>query len=436
MKVLVVEGSRFFQQFIGNIFSNEGLVVSVANDIDNAKDILHRERFNFVCTALQLPHNHNGIELCRYIRKQTKYKDIPVILLTSDDIDNTFSIAYDAGVTEIYSRSNIKDLSLHLSSSVERQRNTLSGYVLYIEDSKTAAHLITKQLEKLQLDVDHFFNAEEAFEHYFASSQEYDLVITDIVLEGSMNGIGLVREIRSLQGKKGKIPILAISGHDDTARRIQLLSLGANDYIVKPVIEEELVVRVSNLITTKQLFDQVTLQQQRLYDMAMTDQLTDLYNRHSLVEFSNKYISDAYRHEKALSLLMIDLDHFKSINDSYGHAKGDIVLSSVGKLLKTSFRGEDFVARFGGEEFVVLMAGCSLEKAFLKGETIRKLIELLRPEGLDITASIGISSLPKKRRIVFDELFKYADEAVYQAKEEGRNCVIMSPVPERDKINL
>jgi two-component system cell cycle response regulator len=159
----------------------------------------------------------------------------------------------------------------------------------------------------------------------------------------------------------------------------------------------------------------------------MTDQLTTCHNRHSLSEYAPKYIKDAVRYNYPLSTLILDLDHFKKINDEFGHTTGDIVLAEIGKLLMATCRQGDIVSRIGGEEFLILLPHCNIIDAMHKAENIRSMIELAEPTDLKVTASIGIASLIKQHDEDFDKLYKAADNAVYFSKENGRNQVTADP---------
>jgi two-component system, cell cycle response regulator len=147
------------------------------------------------------------------------------------------------------------------------------------------------------------------------------------------------------------------------------------------------------------------------------------------MEFSGKFLAQAKRHKYPVSLLVIDLDKFKVINDTHGHAIGDVVLIAVGHLLNRSFRDGDLIACFGGEEFVALLSHCDHEAAVLKAELVREKIESLNPSDLPISVSIGVSTMEKGQTSDFDELFHVADEAVYKAKDSGRNRTIALPLP-------
>jgi two-component system cell cycle response regulator len=398
------------------------LVVRIANNCDEAIEALENEVMDFVCTAFHLPYGLDGIKLAQLIRTTPKTKDIPVILLTSNKIDNSFDYAYDSGVTEIYNRSDINELSKDLKRSIQTKKNEINARVLFIEDSKTVATMMKRQMESMKITVEHFLSASEALEKFKESSLEFDIIITDLLVEGELSGMGFIREIRKMIPDRSKLPILVISGFDDVTRRIELLKMGANDYIVKPIVKEELVARLNNLVTTKQLFDQVKIQQEQLFQLAMTDQLTGLYNRHSLVQLLPKYFSHSVRHSSPLSLLVLDIDHFKHINDNYGHTKGDDVLRKFGQLITANFRSEDLIARYGGEEFVVIMANSTHDDAIEKAELLRTHIEKHLIEGVKVTISIGVACADSHSN--FELMFNQADTALYHAKESGRNQTI------------
>jgi len=169
------------------------------------------------------------------------------------------------------------------------------------------------------------------------------------------------------------------------------------------------------------LMDQVREQQKSLYKVAMRDQLTTCHNRHSLAEYAPKYINDAVRYNFSLSMMILDLDFFKNINDKHGHTTGDKVLNDIGEQLMATCRQGDFVARIGGEEFCILLPHCNAKNAMIKAEEIRSMIEKRKPAKLTVTASIGVASLTKKHFSDFDALYKDADQAVYFSKENGRN---------------
>ena len=246
------------------------------------------------------------------------------------------------------------------------------------------------------------------------SEPQPDLILLDILMP-DMDGFETIRRLKSDE-KTTHIPVIFVTGLQETHDEEKGLKLGAADYIRKPVREAIAISRINTHITLKQ-------QRQRLEELALTDQLTGLYNRHYLLTVAEQKVASAKRHNTPLSMMMVDIDHFKQINDQHGHPIGDKVLSEFGEFLKTQYRKEDLVAvRFGGEEFVVLLENCNLDQAIKRSEQIRTDTEHLKPANLKITASIGVASLLPDETD-FQSLLERADKAVYKAKYDGRNCV-------------
>jgi len=428
MKALIAEPSKAYRQLLETVCHTAGLTPTFVTTTDEALHHLSHHPVVLALTSLQLLDG-DGMEFCRKIRELKNTKHIPVILLTAEENKAIFEPATQAGVTEIFHKSDIARLQNYLNEFINRTsiHSNMDARVLYAEDSLSVAKLTIHILESIGITIDHFTHAEQAAEAF--QTADYDLLLTDILLAGDMSGVGLVREIRNTAGDKSHIPILAMSAQDDSARKIELLNCGANDYVAKPILQEELIARVRNLITNKKLLDKLKAQQHLLRQLAMTDQLTELYNRHFLMELAPKHISEAYRHKHALSLIVIDLDNFKTINDTHGHSMGDTVLIHTAQLLKAACRKEDIAARFGGEEFVLILKHCDAESAYKKSELLRMKIFDLNPEGIAISASFGIAELPLDNTYKFDALFSAADHAVYEAKSNGRNCVVIGQVP-------
>ena len=421
MQILIVDHSKVVRTVWNKMVADLGHQSLTVSSAEEALQTLQDQHVEFICASLSLP-GVNGIELCRQIRALPKHQKTPFILLTSTQDKILRQGAFEAGVTEIQEKMDKEQLEARLKQYLSEEQQALTGRVLYIEDSLVAAHIMIKILRHMSLQVDHFRSADEALAAF--ESRDYDLIVSDILLEGVMSGVGLVNRVRSYLSDKRRVPILALSGMDETSRRIELFRLGVNDYIAKPPVEEEVRARVRNLIISKQLFDRVQAQSRQLYQMAMQDPLTNLYNRTGLMEFASRMFSEASGYDTPLSLLIIDLDHFKNINDTRGHTAGDNVLAKIGAMLKKSGGEGDVAARVGGEEFVVILAQCGPDEAASRAEQIRKDIEHLKPDGIPVTASVGVSSRPHGKEVKFDDLFKVADRAVYEAKDQGRNRVV------------
>ncbi len=426
MKALVVEPSRVYSKMLAALFSAHPFETVFFSTGEKGLEQLAHDTFDLACISLHLD-DMSGIDFCKALRLKIG-NTLPIIMSTSNEEPGIVEQSMLAGVTEIFRKSDLEGIGNYLSTFVEQVESDqkLRGHVLYVEDGLAVAELTKYQLTLMGLSVDHVVSGEEALIKF--KENDYDLIMTDILLAGHMSGLSLLREVRRSEGRKAQIPILAVSGLDDAARRVELLRSGANDFIPKPTVTEELVARVKNLITNKQLLDQVEFQQKQLQMLAMTDQLTKLYNRHFLVDQAPKRLLEAKRHQVPLSLLLIDLDHFKAINDTHGHDAGDAVLSEVAAVIREGGRKENIAARFGGEEFVLILPHCKGEDGVKFANRIRLKIEALKPREIPITASFGVSELPLDVPCTFDTLFNAADKAVYEAKESGRNCVVFKPV--------
>jgi two-component system cell cycle response regulator len=422
MKVLVLENSRLFQRTLRELLEEVNCEVDCVSSGRDGIVLLESNSYGLIIAGQNI-FDESSAAFIKYCRIQVK--KCPILLLTSEPNETLLTNARSAGIREIFPKTDIRQLRENIHYHINGKRNIIiqGGRVIYIEDSPSVAHAISRDLEKMNLEVDHYRNAEDAYNALF--KKEYDLMITDVMLQGAMSGLTLVRMVRALKNHRSEVPILAMTGHDDPKRRIELFHAGINDYVTKPPIEEELAARVNNLISNKRLHDEVRQQQQALLQMAMKDQLTNCHNRHSLVENAPRYINDSIRYGHPLSIMILDLDHFKKINDEYGHGSGDRVLADVGEMLIKSSRQGDFVSRIGGEEFLILLPHCVAENALSKSEKIRSMIENGNPGGLHLTASIGIACLCDEHQADFDRLYKSADEAVYYSKRNGRNRITL-----------
>jgi diguanylate cyclase (GGDEF)-like protein len=249
-----------------------------------------------------------------------------------------------------------------------------------------------------------------------------DLILLDVQMP-DMDGYDVLQLLKE-KSDTAKIPIIFVTGKDSIEDEEHGLQLGAVDYITKPIRPSIVKARVKTHITLKQQHDQ-------LVGMATHDQLTGLYNRHYLSDTLSKKVSQSIRHHEALSVIMIDIDHFKNVNDTFGHLTGDKILKDVGDVIQGSARKEDIAARFGGEEFILVLDNCSLKDAIIKAQHLREKIEVLSPEDIAISASFGVAQMDESIKR-YEDLLKNADLALYRAKEEGRNRVIAYEITAKD----
>ncbi|MFW5451655.1 MAG: diguanylate cyclase domain-containing protein [Methylophagaceae bacterium] len=420
LNALVIDGTELFRNIVQELLEKAGFTVSVAASGLEGLELAKSEQFTMVCCSFHL-EGISGSEFCGQIRSIEGYDFTSVIVLTDEDNSRLLKQALLAGATDIFSKKDLTELEVYLDRFAERESRQLSGRVLFIEDSRVLQEIVIDLLTDMGLDVDAYSHGEGAWEAY--ETGHYDLVITDIMLEGAMSGISLVRKIRRAQGEHGNIPIIATSGFDNVSRKIELFHLGVNDYVAKPIVREELRQRVYNHITSYQGLQELRAQQKSLYSLAMLDELTQLFNRHALREFSGKYFSEARRFNRPLSLAVLDIDHFKSINEKYGYHKGDKVLAELGGWLKRFVRDEDLVARWAGEEFIFLLPNCDSETAEGLMNRLQKRLSQFKLANLTLTVSIGIATMRVKTEYNLNGLFDLADGAMYQAKMAGRNCI-------------
>lgn len=427
MNILIIEPSTTFQRAIEKIFQSYATNIFFASSGVDGLDIYNSVRIDMICVSFYLK-DMDGVNFVSSVRNMKFGETIQILMITSKEDYESAVKCLRSGVTEIFSKNNIDDIEKYLKKFSEhaRQQAKIEGNILLIDNDRNQSDEIRSFFKDTKLKFVHFTSAEQAAE--IAKAAEFDLVITEMVLDGSMSGAALIREIREINETMYRVPILVISTFSNISQKIGLFRSGANDYIQKPIIFEELGVRMKNLLQNKTLFDTVENQRVLLEKLASRDQLTDLYNRHYLSSVADRVIQESYRYNYPLSVLFLDLDHFKSINDTYGHSVGDIVLKSVAILLMKTFRGSDTPVRFGGEEFLVLLPHCDGKDAIARAEALLAKIRTLRPNSLSITASIGVSQTPQQRHIEAKELFAAADEAVYAAKALGRDCVVFREV--------
>lgn len=258
-----------------------------------------------------------------------------------------------------------------------------------------------------------------------------DLILLDLVLS-DISGQEICRWSKRNAGTQ-TIPIIMLTAKTDMKDRVAGLEEGANDYITKPFNDLELKARIAAALREKQLRDALQNKNQEYEDllrkverMAITDAVTGLYNRRHFEEVLIKEFERFKRYDIPFACLMIDVDYFKSVNDTYGHETGDVVLKKIAKTIQAQVRGVDTVARYGGDEFAVLLPQQGKGSAEMIAQRI---LEDARSRDFDklkekrITLSIGISSIPDPDLKEVDQIMQCADYALYKAKKKGRDCV-------------
>lgn len=421
IKALIVDGSPIAREVTTGLYNQQVARVNILTSGTKGLAEAEIELFDLVCVAYSLP-DMSAEHFCCQLRSLPGYEHATVIIFAAENDKVALKEAMLVGATDVVSKCNIEQLSQYLYRHVERLTRTLIGNVLLVEDTPSQQALIQSLLEQMGLDVDVCESAQCAWHNLQQIEKQYDLVITDTILDGEMSGVTLVREMRGGLHETIEIPVLAMSSYDEKSRRIELLHLGVNDYVIKPIIREELQARVANLIENHQMLAEIMEQRKMMEQMALIDPVTKLYNRNAFNDIGPKQFESASRNQIPLCLVVIDIDFFKKVNDVHGHLKGDLVLTEMGECLKSYVRRGDLVFRWGGEEFVLLLS-CNAETGTALVEKIRYKIEHTLFATLSITASFGLSFTELGKKSSLYALFERADKALLHAKNTGRNRV-------------
>ena len=299
--------------------------------------------------------------------------------------------------------------------------------ILLVEDSKAQAGLIRDFLEKTGYEVIWAENGKSAIK--IAKSKGIDIILLDLMLP-DISGNEVCRWLKLNENTRG-IPIIMLTAKDAITDKVAGLEAGADDYLPKPYNEIELNARIYASLRTKALQDELRQKNRQLENllkqveiMAITDQLTGIYNRRRLVTILEKEFRRTVRYKSPLTCLMIDIDHFKRINDKFGHHTGDMVIKETAQIITGCAREIDTVARWGGEEFIALFPQTKKEDALRSAvRIIKKVSEHKFPEisNEQITISIGIASVPDPSIDTEEKLIHASDMALYEAKKNGRN---------------
>lgn len=450
-RVLVVDDVLANVKLLEARLSAEYFDVVTASCGAQALEICERAECDIVLLDVMMP-DIDGFEVCRRLKSNPRTHFIPVVMVTALDSPSDRVRGLDAGaddfltkpvsdvvlIARVRSLTRLKmmtdELRMRAITSHEigvqtPERNAVAdtgkgGRILLVDDRAASYERLAPVLAT-EHHVDVEPNPAEALFH--AADGNYDLLIISLGLE-NYDGLRLCSQARSLERTRS-VPILAISDADNNARLLRGLEIGVNDYLLRPVDKNELLARARTQIRRRRYTDHLRDNVQNSIEMAITDVLTGLHNRRYLESHLSTLAEQASARGKPLALMILDIDHFKSINDSYGHDAGDDVLREFAVRIRKSIRGIDLAARYGGEEFVIVMPETDLHVAGLVAERLRQSIA---GEGfsiekgarrIDVTISIGIATLDNKGEPVADVL-KRADQALYRAKHDGRNRVV------------
>lgn len=425
-------------------------VLTASNAITGIKIAKEKEP-DIILLDVMMPEM-DGFEACRRLKSDPQTGHMPVVMVTalSDVQDRVRGL--EAGADDFLTKP-INDMALFArirslvrlkqitdelqlrdksgrefgltDADTAKTENIIEGAkVLVVDDDVVQAQHIRNKLSAMGVDVKLEAEADNVMPVLMET--EYDLIIVSTQLSDA-DGLRLCSHIRNNE-KTRRASLLMLIEEDDTNQLVKGLDLGVNDYIVTPIDGNELIARVRTQIKRKRYQDMLKTNYQKSISMAVTDALTGLYNRHYLNTHAKSLLEQAQQHARPLSLIMTDVDHFKMVNDTYGHPSGDAILKEVPVRILDCVRPTDLVARYGGEEFVIIMPDTPPLIAKTTAERIRKSMEAtpftipVEPGTLSKTMSFGVATANPGDTV--DTLLKRADEALYQAKEGGRNRVV------------
>ncbi len=447
-RILVVDDVEANVRLLQARLEAEYYDVLTARDGPEALKVAAEASPDLILLDVMMP-GMDGFEVCRRLRADTSTRHIPVVMVTALDGRRDRLTGLDAGADDFLTKpidevtlfARVRSLTrLKLVMDELRQReasgrrmgvidgvaarlNGVGGRVIVADDSPTQGRRIFDELS-----VEHRPVLESDPERaLLAARARADLLIVSIAAKG-FDGLRLIAQARSDETTR-HLPILAVCEPAEKPRAVKALEIGANDLLPRPVDPEEMAARVRTLIRQKRYTDFLRQNLDHSLELAVTDPLTGLHNRRYMSGQLGALVRRAVHGGDPVSALLIDIDHFKRINDTFGHDVGDEVLREFAVRLATNVRAIDLACRLGGEEFVVIMPDSALEGAHRVAERLRLHISgspfrvAGAEEPLAVTVSIGVAATLAEGDTP-DALIKRADAAVYEAKRAGRNQVI------------
>jgi two-component system cell cycle response regulator len=450
-RVLVVDDIPANVKLLEARLSAEYFDVATAYSGAEALTLCERAECDIVLLDVMMP-DMDGFEVCKKLKSNPATHHIPVVMVTALDQPSDRIKGLEAGaddfltkpVTDVALVSRVRSLArLKMVTDELRMRALTSkeigiqsperdavaetgrnGKILVVDDRPSSYERIVATLSA-EHAVDVETDPAEALFH--AAEGNYDLMIVSLGLK-DYDGLRLCSQVRSLERTRN-VPILAVAEADNNARLVRGLEIGVNDYLTRPIDKNEMLARVRTQIKKKRYTERLRDNVQMSIEMAITDALTSLFNRRYMEMHLASLVEQAASRGKPISVMVLDIDYFKSVNDTHGHDAGDDVLREFAVSIRKAIRNIDLACRYGGEEFVIVMPETDMAVASMVAERIRRRIATepfpiqQGTKHLEVTISIGIAAIgaPGDNAAA---ILKRADQALYRAKRDGRNRVV------------
>jgi two-component system cell cycle response regulator len=450
-RILVVDDVAANVKLLEARLSAEYFDVVTATSGVEALALCERSECDIVLLDVMMP-DMDGFEVCRRLKSNPATHHIPVVMVTALDQPSDRVRGLESGADDFLTKpvsdvaliSRVRSLArLKMVTDELRMRAVTSkeigiqsperaavaetgrnGRILIVDDRATSYERVAAALAT-EHTVDVEADPNEAL--FRAAEGNYELVIVSLGLE-NFDGLRLCSQLRSLDRTRN-VQILIIAEADNNARLVRGLEIGVNDYLLRPVDKNELLARVRTQIRKKRYTERLRDNVQMSIEMAITDALTGLFNRRYMETHLGTLVEQAMSRGKPLTVLVLDVDYFKAVNDTHGHDAGDDVLREFSLRIRKSIRNIDLACRYGGEEFVIVMPETDMAVATMVAERLRRRIATepfpiqQNSRQIEVTISIGIAALGGAE----DDpgaMLKRADQALYRAKRDGRNRVV------------
>jgi len=447
-RILVVDDSQTIRMQIREELEQGGYEVAEARN--GLEALIHAASStppDLITLDIEMP-KMNGFETCQKLREShyarffIKSEDhrVPIIFITGNDTIEDRKKGFEVGAVDFVSKPFKKGEVLAVANKILNPPVMQNGIKALVADDNVVARKIAALcLSREGIEVHEAVDGKQAYDIIRSFGDTLDIVITDLVMP-NMDGMQLCRQIRQDLGKLD-IPIIVLTAMSDLSEILEVFKVGASDYLVKPFSKEELLARINVHIerskVNRELRETITLLKEaneKIEKLSIMDPLTGCYNRGYLNKQILMEMKRSIRYGKPFSIILTDIDHFKNVNDSFGHQAGDAVLIQFVKNLQDIIRSEaDWIARYGGEEFLVVLPETTVSNAEVVAEKLRKSVSN-QPICCDaeqgcITASFGVTGFDpdtQSASVTLEQILKAADENLYRAKNEGRDRVVSS----------